>query len=601
MTLNEAIAALKRGETTLDLYHTDLGDAGATALATELETNRTVMGLELSANNIRPTGAIAFATALKINETLQILYLNVNPIRSAGATAFATALETNNTLRTLGLRHCDIGDSGAAAFATALKINTTLKVLDLQYNPIRNAGLLALATALETNTTLTTLDLPFLDLGTTTYKARVRIQALLKRNQQLLELRPLLEVVRKQLAVDVTYEGADPNPIPEYLARGEIKQPYFNVTQLFATLADLHQEIKGLATPESPLRLKGIRKLHNHWLALVVLFHLRCVDTPNDTSPIDNIHPQVAAAERCLAQMDVDSEGYKEACYQLGRYYFQRAAKCFDAKDHDQGKAFAKTALNYLHVCKQDPNFKEADTQGLIYNDSELPELISYLVTSMLLSPDEFSVTDVVKETKESVQSKQTIKDYKIHMPNQEDYDRARNLEVPGAKTVPAQINYDEAEILASLKNTANAAEKTAAFYRQLKQTEKADPAVALDSVLKLLDQELANANQLATQPPSLLSNVSDFFKMRANSLSPQQIAILQARAIQAIRNALTGKRVEGNFADHIILLKNTAVIDKLNLFIAAGHAKVGDKKVETLEEFVTEVMKANIPAPGKK
>ena len=553
--IKQAIAALENGTVTeLSLVGYDIDNAIANALATALAANTTVKTLDLYRSNIRNAGAFALVTALKTNNTLETLNLRANQIfDDAFAIQLATILETNTTLKTLNIRENNISDAGLLALETAMEINTTLETLDFsvfrEATPINTSALNRISTFLQRNRRLASEHRFIIQLGT----------------------------LRQQLAVCVIYQSDDPTQ--HYSPADKSKRPYFDVTQLFNTLIDLHQKIEEWATSKSPPRAEAIKKLRNEWRATVVLFHLRCVDTPNDDSPITNIHPQVAWAEQCLAQMDVDSEGYKEACYQLGRYYFTRAAKCFDAVDNDQCRAFARTALNYLHVCKQDPKFIEAEAQDLVYGESEIPFLLTLLVISLLSPEQEFSVKDVVKEAEHSVQSKQVIKDYKIHMPNKNEYEPALNLKVPNTKTVPAKINYNEAAILASLKNTVSAAEKIAAFYR----------------LLKLLDRELLSANQLVVQPTSLLSNVSSFFKTMV-SLSPKQLASIRASAIQAVKDALIGNPVKGNFANRVATLKGTLVGNKLVDFIAAGHAEVDGKKVETLEEFVGEVTKKNIP-----
>src|SRR3990172_1066950 len=109
MTLNEAIATLKQGATELTHMESDYGDAllsgsgdaGAIAIASELETNNTLKTLILIRNGVGNAGAIALAKALEINTTLERLYLSYNHIHDAGFFALARALKTNTTLRTL--------------------------------------------------------------------------------------------------------------------------------------------------------------------------------------------------------------------------------------------------------------------------------------------------------------------------------------------------------------------------------------------------------------------------------------------------------------------------------------------------------------------
>uniref|UniRef100_A0A6U6NZ99 Uncharacterized protein n=1 Tax=Zooxanthella nutricula TaxID=1333877 RepID=A0A6U6NZ99_9DINO len=142
------------------------GEAGATALARALETNRTLSRLDLRGSHSGDAGAITLARALEENRTLTELDLTGNDIGDAGALAIARALEANSTLTRLSLwggNH--IGDAGAAAIARALEANGTLTRLSLCGNRIGDVGAAALARALEANRTLKGLDLGENDIG----------------------------------------------------------------------------------------------------------------------------------------------------------------------------------------------------------------------------------------------------------------------------------------------------------------------------------------------------------------------------------------------------------------------------------------------------
>ncbi|KAF9585235.1 hypothetical protein BGW38_003299, partial [Lunasporangiospora selenospora] len=145
--------------TTLYLYHNNIGDDGARALAEALKINLTLTSLNLNDNSINDNGAKALAVALKINSTLTTLSLECNNIEGDGAEALAEAIKISSTLTTLDLSTNNIGVDGAKALAEALKINPILATLNLNDNNIEDNGAKALAEALKINSNLTTLDL----------------------------------------------------------------------------------------------------------------------------------------------------------------------------------------------------------------------------------------------------------------------------------------------------------------------------------------------------------------------------------------------------------------------------------------------------------
>jgi hypothetical protein len=128
----------------VDLRQRQLGDEGATAVASALTHNSTLQLLWLSTNRIGNEGATALANALTHNSTLELLCLGHNTIGDEGATALANALTHNSRLQELYLGHNTIGDEGATALANALTHNSTLKLLTLALNTIGDEGATAL-------------------------------------------------------------------------------------------------------------------------------------------------------------------------------------------------------------------------------------------------------------------------------------------------------------------------------------------------------------------------------------------------------------------------------------------------------------------------
>ena len=87
------------------------------------------------------------------------LSLTHNNIGDEGATHLATALRDNPPLLALNLSYNNIGNNGAASLADALTVNSTLTALNLGYNRIGNEGVLRLNRALHDNEELVALNL----------------------------------------------------------------------------------------------------------------------------------------------------------------------------------------------------------------------------------------------------------------------------------------------------------------------------------------------------------------------------------------------------------------------------------------------------------
>jgi Ran GTPase-activating protein (RanGAP) involved in mRNA processing and transport len=73
---------------------------------------------------------------MRISSKLQKLYLGTNNIGDEGASALASALKTNSALQQLQLDSNCIRDKGAMALAEAFKLNSTLQELKLTVNRI---------------------------------------------------------------------------------------------------------------------------------------------------------------------------------------------------------------------------------------------------------------------------------------------------------------------------------------------------------------------------------------------------------------------------------------------------------------------------------
>ena len=138
-----------------NLASNDIGDEGAIAISTALESNTTLTDLNLQARvyglsivRISATGAQAIAKMLVVNRALKSANLGHNKICDEGAAALSEVLKFNNTLETLMLPGNEIGDAGAQSLAGMLQVNRALTSLDLTSNWIGAGGAKAIAAAL---------------------------------------------------------------------------------------------------------------------------------------------------------------------------------------------------------------------------------------------------------------------------------------------------------------------------------------------------------------------------------------------------------------------------------------------------------------------
>mmetsp|Transcript_11948 Transcript_11948/g.19807 ORF Transcript_11948/g.19807 Transcript_11948/m.19807 type:complete len:359 (+) Transcript_11948:263-1339(+) len=143
----------------LDLMSNSIGNGGAQALARMLSSLKKAKLEKLSIRNnyIGPSGGIKLANALQDNYSLEQLDLGTNPIGNDGAKAISELLRVNKTLRWLCLWSNDLDSEGIRHLAQGLRENTTLEVLYLGGNAIGNDGAMELAEMLRHNTTLKSL------------------------------------------------------------------------------------------------------------------------------------------------------------------------------------------------------------------------------------------------------------------------------------------------------------------------------------------------------------------------------------------------------------------------------------------------------------
>ncbi len=134
------------------------------AIAEGLQSNNTLMYLDLEGNVIELEGVIAIGHLLESNDTLTSFkfcssYLLISPATSEEASkAIAKGLQSNRSLTALDLSSIYLGDGGAITIMQSLESNNTLTWIKLYNNSIGDYGSAAIKYVLQSNNTLTYLD-----------------------------------------------------------------------------------------------------------------------------------------------------------------------------------------------------------------------------------------------------------------------------------------------------------------------------------------------------------------------------------------------------------------------------------------------------------
>ena len=158
------LAGYLKRSVSLSSFHliaSDIGDAGATALAEVLRTNTTLNSLGLCSNpGIGNPSVMSLCDALKVNTTLSSLDLSETGISDAGVLSLVEVLKTNtSSLTSLFLSDIKISHQSLKSIAEVLRVNSTLKDLTFEGNKVGVGGTKLIAESLKANTTLKLLSL----------------------------------------------------------------------------------------------------------------------------------------------------------------------------------------------------------------------------------------------------------------------------------------------------------------------------------------------------------------------------------------------------------------------------------------------------------
>ncbi|XP_078060660.1 NACHT, LRR and PYD domains-containing protein 3-like [Mustelus asterias] len=150
----------------LHLHDNDLSDPCAKDLASALSTNRSLIDLNLSLNNLGDSGVKLLSVALRNPDCkIQKLHLYENALTDSCAQDLASALCTKQSLRILNLGTNSFTDQSVPALRNLILTCRNLEWISLHDNDLSESCAEDLASALSTNRSLIDLDLSLNKLG----------------------------------------------------------------------------------------------------------------------------------------------------------------------------------------------------------------------------------------------------------------------------------------------------------------------------------------------------------------------------------------------------------------------------------------------------
>ncbi len=173
-TIPDIVQAIAKNNTLrcLQMDLTPLDSASIAAIGDAVAANTSMQTLSLAAMWHTP------------DETAQMYqFFGQNPVQPCTVTPIARALETNRTLLHLDLCDNSLGNMEAVAFAKALEMNCTLQYLDVSRNVMGSEGIKALCEALLEHPSLLVLKLSVRDR-----ESQQEVTKLLQRNKILQRL-----------------------------------------------------------------------------------------------------------------------------------------------------------------------------------------------------------------------------------------------------------------------------------------------------------------------------------------------------------------------------------------------------------------------------
>jgi Ran GTPase-activating protein (RanGAP) involved in mRNA processing and transport len=174
----------------LDVHSRGICNRGLVALSAALETNKFMVRLRISANNVDAEGFNAFLKALAQNETLESVDVSENALGSQATKTLTTvdwsALPPSVLFWTL--RRCKLRASDIAGIAAALPNVPRLQLLDVSDNSCGEAALNNLMDCVGAHENIAALRLQWNSLGIGSGRAAAAMLQKASCNLQLLDL-----------------------------------------------------------------------------------------------------------------------------------------------------------------------------------------------------------------------------------------------------------------------------------------------------------------------------------------------------------------------------------------------------------------------------
>ena len=174
----------------IDIHSRGICNRGLVALSAALETNRFMVRLRISANNIDAQGFNTFLQALAQNETLESVDVSENAIGSQATKNLATVNWASIPPGVLfwTLRRCKLRASDIAGLAAALPSVARLQLLDVSDNSCGEAAFNALMERVGIHENIAALRLQWNSLGIGSGRAAAAMLQKASCNLQLLDL-----------------------------------------------------------------------------------------------------------------------------------------------------------------------------------------------------------------------------------------------------------------------------------------------------------------------------------------------------------------------------------------------------------------------------
>lgn len=145
----------------LKLRECQIDQGTGIALGKILETNHTILYLDLEGNKFGPEGGKAICEALEYNSSMTHINLRTNELGELAGAALGESLRVNHTLTHLNLEETKLSTVAGKAITEALITNKSVREIALAFNQIGERGAENIVKAINENPLLKKIDLRF--------------------------------------------------------------------------------------------------------------------------------------------------------------------------------------------------------------------------------------------------------------------------------------------------------------------------------------------------------------------------------------------------------------------------------------------------------